>query len=266
MRLKFKLNYRGANNLPINYNYFLSSSIYELLRFGKPEFSKFLHDKGYRLNNKSYKLFTFALLFEKFTIEEGSFKLLSPSLKLIVSSPLIEDFLKTMVISSFKKQIFELSIKSEKFIFDIQQIERLPHPNFKEEMKFLMLTPMVLSTFDDSPSKNNQYYLRYFDNINLINKVFNNNLKNKFKLIKQKEYKGNGVTFEWDKSYIKNALARRKKITKKITIYSSNNKIDVIGNLAPFYLKGDPQLMEIGYEAGFGEKNSMGFGMAKAIG
>jgi CRISPR-associated endoribonuclease Cas6 len=33
--------------------------------------------------------------------------------------------------------------------------------------------------------------------------------------------------------------------------------------MAPFTLKGDTELMKIGYEAGYGEKNSMGFGMAK---
>jgi CRISPR-associated endoribonuclease Cas6 len=30
-----------------------------------------------------------------------------------------------------------------------------------------------------------------------------------------------------------------------------------------FRARGDPKLIEIGYKAGFGSKNSMGFGMVK---
>jgi len=36
--------------------------------------------------------------------------------------------------------------------------------------------------------------------------------------------------------------------------------------MAPFVVRGSPELMEMGYEAGFGEKNSMGFGMVEVVG
>ncbi|MEO0247726.1 MAG: CRISPR-associated endoribonuclease Cas6 [candidate division WOR-3 bacterium] len=32
-----------------------------------------------------------------------------------------------------------------------------------------------------------------------------------------------------------------------------------------FEAKGNPELLEIGYKAGFGAKNSMGFGMVKVV-
>ncbi|OYT33337.1 hypothetical protein B6U96_16165 [Archaeoglobales archaeon ex4484_92] len=32
-----------------------------------------------------------------------------------------------------------------------------------------------------------------------------------------------------------------------------------------FGVKGDRKLIEFGYETGFGEKNSMGFGMVKVV-
>ncbi len=266
MRLKFELRIEGDSFLPVNYNYFLSSAIYNLLQFGKPEFSKFLHDKGFRLENKSYKLFTFALQFEKFALQGDKLELLSPNATLFVSSPLIDDFLKSMVIGAFRRKSFTLKINEQEFLFDVIQIEKTPQPEFKEEMKFTMLTPMVLSTKEKDSTKNSQYYIRFSDDINLINKIFNNNLKNKFKLIKRREYDGEDLIFEWDRNYINRALSKNKRITKKISIFSGNNVIDVIGNLAPFRLRGNPELIEIGYEAGFGEKNSMGFGMVKAVG
>ncbi len=33
--------------------------------------------------------------------------------------------------------------------------------------------------------------------------------------------------------------------------------------MSPFEVAGSPELIEIGYAAGFGEKGSMGFGMVK---
>ena|GEM_PF-6212384 len=36
--------------------------------------------------------------------------------------------------------------------------------------------------------------------------------------------------------------------------------------LAPFTARGPVELLQIGYEAGFGEKGSMGFGMAEVAG
>ena len=38
---------------------------------------------------------------------------------------------------------------------------------------------------------------------------------------------------------------------------------NIIGFMAPFEVTGNPALIETGFEAGFGEKGSMGFGMVK---
>jgi CRISPR-associated endoribonuclease Cas6 len=39
--------------------------------------------------------------------------------------------------------------------------------------------------------------------------------------------------------------------------------INIRGWLAPFTVEGSKELIELGYEAGFGSRNSMGFGMAE---
>ena len=51
------------------------------------------------------------------------------------------------------------------------------------------------------------------------------------------------------------------KIIKNINFKGTN----IIGFMAPFEVTGSPELIEVGYEAGFGEKGSMGFGMVKEI-
>ena len=102
MRLRIKLKYKGQGIFPFNYNYYLSSAIYNLLNFGTPEFAKFLHDVGFKQGNKTYKLFSFALLFEKYTATKEGFELHSPYVKLLITSPIIEDFLKGILLGSFK--------------------------------------------------------------------------------------------------------------------------------------------------------------------
>ena len=49
------------------------------------------------------------------------------------------------------------------------------------------------------------------------------------------------------------------KITKKINFKNT----EIIGFMAPFEVTGNPELIEIGYEAGFGEKGSIGCGMVR---
>jgi CRISPR-associated endoribonuclease Cas6 len=39
----------------------------------------------------------------------------------------------------------------------------------------------------------------------------------------------------------------------------------VRGWLVPFRVEGSKELIELGYEAGFGKNNAMGFGMAEVI-
>ncbi|MGD8781958.1 MAG: CRISPR-associated endoribonuclease Cas6 [Ignavibacteria bacterium] len=247
-----------------NYNYQLSSSIYKLLRFGSPEFSEFLHGIGYKRNGKSYKLFSFALQFEKMAIINGLIKLIKPSAFLYVSSPLIDSFIRNFVLGSFRDNLIEIVFDNQKTIFEIREIESLPHPSFDETNYFKMLSPLVLSTMKEFNGRLMPYYLRYYDSLDEINRILNKNLINKYEAVYNKEYNGNNVSLEWDNGYIQKRTNKGKRLTKKISIAKKGERpIDIIGNEIPFRIKGNPGLIKIGYECGFGEKNSMGFGLAE---
>lgn len=261
MRLVLKLSTQSNSSLSLNYHYALSAAIYNLLRFGSPEFSEFLHDIGYQTKGKKYKLFCFALKFEHITIQYGRIKLLKPSASLYITSPLVDDFLKNFVIGSFEEQSIKLNDKSISTEFSIQQIEYVPEITYSSEMKFISLSPIVLSTRREYNGKEQQYFLRPDDH-NDINRILTQNLKNKFSALNNQEMDSGDLELNWDKEY----LQRHKRVTKKITINQNGRfPIDVIGIQAPFTLKGDPGLISIGYECGFGEKNSMGFGMAQNV-
>ena len=264
MRLKIFLKSKDYAPLSINYNYALSAAIYNLLRFGSPEFSQFLHGKGYSLNGKSYKLFTFALKLQDFRVVNQTLNFISPLAELTISSPLIEDFIKNIVIGSFKNQRLEIYADYQKTVLNIEQAEIIPEPQYSDRMYFEMASPLVLSIRKEHNGTLKPYYLRYDDDIKTINDCLNHNLMNKYQLLTNKVYTGDGVSIVWDDSYIQESVKKNKKLSKKITITKfEDNPIDIIGINISFSISGDFELIRIGYEAGFGEKNSMGFGLVR---
>lgn len=261
MRLLLHLDCDVNIALPLNYNYQLSSAIYNLLRFGSPEFSRFLHNSGFRIDGKKYKLFTFALRFDKIEVKDNYLILKSPKVTLHISSPLIDTFIKNFVIGTFENKVIDITDKDQSINFRIITAEILPELVFTNKMKFILLAPMILSTLKDYDGKMQQYYLRPEDKDD-INRVLTKNLLNKKGLLNRNQTIDGFCNLIWDEEYLK----KNKRITKKITINENGRfPIDVIGIQAPFTIEGDPELIKVGYECGFGEKNSMGFGMVNKI-
>jgi len=274
MRLKIILEYESSESaynssqsnfqikIPINYNYLFASAIYDLLRFSSPKFSTFLHDKGFSLNGKKYKLFTFAVRFKNFLVNGSDIILNSPQIELLISTPLINDFIKNFVIGSFKKSSMKINSNGYHFKFNIKYMETLPEINFQNlskensndsrcEINFIALSPIVLSTKKLFNGELKQYYLRPED-IDEINYFLTENLKNKYQILYNHESNDSLLELEWDKHYI----SKKKRITKKITINENENyPIDIIGIQAPFKIKGDPELIKVGYKCGFGMVN-----------
>ncbi len=264
MKLKLTLKIKGSRELPLNYNYPLSAAIYNLLQFGSAKFSEFLHDIGYQEKGKTYKLFSFALRFEKPPkISNNRFYLKSDIVFLIISSPLIESFIKNFVSGTFQNQVIEVVSENIKTILTVEQVETLPEPNFKNSMYFTLLSPLVLATKKESNGKLIPKYFRYYDDIHEITRVFNQNLMNKYKLIHNSEYVGELLKFQWDTEYIERRLNQNKKVTKLISALIHGNMIYIKANEIPFTLEGNRDLMKVGYECGFGSQNSLGFGLAE---
>ena len=187
-----------------------------------------------------------------------------PISSLIITSPLVEKFMQNFVSGTFQEQQIEIFDNNTKIIFLIEQIESLPPISFQNKMKFIMLSPMILSTKQIYNGKLQQYYFRYNDSMEEINRVLNINLSNKYEIIKNKKYTGAGVKIKWDEKYIKQMETKKKRLTKKVTVRKGEFlKIDLIGNQLPFEIEGDMELIKVGYECGFGEKNSLGFGLAE---
>ncbi len=266
MRLKILLQCVSKPELiPINYNYQFSAAIYLLLKFGSPEFSQFLHNRGYKLDNKSFKLFTFALKLRKYEILSNSnftgshFKLLSPFVELIISSPLVDTFIKNFVIGTFEKQIVYITHPQYITKFIIKSVELIPDPLFTNEMHFRLLNPIVLTKSIKNNGKKAPYYLRIHDD-GLVENI-KQNLLWKYKVLYGQDLQPNQFEFEFDKEYIRK---RNGVVSKLITIAEgSQYESKIKGIMCDFRIKTKPELIKVGYECGFGGKNSMGFGFVE---
>lgn len=235
-----------------------------MLKFGNPEFSRFLHDKGFKIEGKKYKLFSFALRFEKAIARKEGIELQSSAAYLYVASPLIDSFINGFIIGALGGVSIDLKIDDLDYKFIIETAESLKPPDYSEIMSFTLLSPLVISTKRSEDNSVPPYYFRYDDPIEEINRIVSNNLANKYKLIHGEYPAGGNIEIEWDKKYIARALKANRKLSRKITIKTSESEIDIVGIEAPFTAIGAPDLIRTGYECGFGEKNSMGFGMVES--
>ncbi len=130
------------------------------------------------------------------------------------------------------------------------------------------LSPVVISTKRIYNGKLLPYYFRYTDDLLEPSRILNDNLKNKYELVTGHSADDKEIQFCWDKDYIQMAESRGKRLTRKQTIKSgSKEQTDIIGNQLPFTVSGSRNLRikNTGLEAGFGEKNSMGFGLADVV-
>lgn len=263
MRILIKLKLIRSEGISLNYNYALSAAIYRLLKFGSREFSEFLHSTGYKKVGKTYKLFSFALRFLPEKINNGVAKLKNNEATIYFTTPLADSFISNLLIGALTHEEFVIYSEECTSMFKIEQFEIVPDPEFFTKMRFVCLSPLVLATKKEINGKLTQHHIEHFEDLENTNRIFNNNLKNKYELIHNAPYTGPGLSFSWDNDYIDQKLKQNQKLKRRVVVKKPGiNPVSIIANNIPFILEGDISLVKTGYEAGFGEKNSLGFGMA----
>lgn len=245
MRLKivFKTNHTA---IPINYQYHLCAFVYKRLRHEDEDFASFLHDKGF----KGFRLFTFSqLFFNNFTVKDDAIFVGEGSGCWYISS-CSEDFIRNFFSSLVEAPTLEI----EGNAFEITQIDILSQPDFKERMRFVMLSPLVVSTAVKKEEKLYHKYLLPSDPE--FQQALKLNLLKKYEAFYGEKIEAE-LSIEPDWDYIN----KRTRITKLISI----KDVKVKGTVFPFTAAGDPRLIKFGYEVGFGERNSLGFGMVEVV-
>ena len=279
-------------SLAVNYNHFLTSLIYSILKRSSKDFSTFLHDEGFRLgeSRKGFKLFTYSMLTSKTArIVKDRIHFGKGAVRWQISSP-VDDFIQHLINGVFAEgQEIRIGPEGKEVTFFIERVETQPKPEIRSTMRFTCLSPITVSkvlsssrfnrsncsndwnSWNGSNSSNGSngsnssngsngsngfhcYYLRPWDDD--LSEYIRKNLVKKYRLIHGRDIDPGDFSIRIDSDYMNK---RAGKIMKKINFKGT----DIIGFLAPFEVTGNPELIEIGYETGFGEKGSMGFGMVQ---
>jgi CRISPR-associated endoribonuclease Cas6 len=237
--------------LPMDYQYYLSAWIYKVLFNADKDFAQFLHQTGYSGSSKNFKLFNYSpLIFEQYVLwkERALFEIKGDSIKVKVSFQLGEAAEK-FIIGLFNQQIAYIGNKFNGIELRVNHIERIPDLSESEKHLYRALSPVVISVID--PSTNYAKYISPKDKD--YSKWIKNNLINKYNSIPDNANKI--VDYEMD------FVLKNEPRSKLITIKPDSEQASKIrGYLLDFELTAPHFIHNLIQSAGFGEKNSMGFG------
>jgi CRISPR-associated endoribonuclease Cas6 len=273
MRFKLTLEspFQQQNLLPLNYQYELSSWIYRTLNYGSEEFAEWLHREGYKNDYKNFKLFTFSnLIIPKYQIKGDRMQIDSRINELFVSFYPIES-LEYFVSGLFKNQQFNIGDKKTKAAFTVNNVEKLPEQEFNSTMEFKALSPILISYKNTENQKYAEY--KHPEDKN-YGDLLVKNLVEKYNAFYATETNpaspaadrtGRVEPMDPDNlDYEFTPLSKPK--SRLITIKSGTKQESKLrGYLYKFHLKAPAELIRLGYYAGFGEKNSLGFGCGEIV-
>ena len=246
--MEFKLYFQsnGPFVLPLSYHHILQGFIYKSLS-EYPEFSEFLHNRGYQRRGQSFKLFVFSLLKGHFQIS-GSKIIFDNFVEMEIRSP-VPFFCDTLVKVFEKQEFFEMAGQKIFLLhYDVLNTEI-----FEEEMDIKMLSPVCVDVGYNEGEKTKTKYLDPLDPY--FNYYLTKNFQRKFQAVTgESTHSGIFLLPPEDFNLDKNKYVTRFGGDIFITEWKGN-----------FKLKADVQSMQFLYDTGLGARNSQGFGMFQRV-
>ncbi len=256
--MRFKITLRKTDRsrlLPINYQYELSSIIYKLIDRGDSDFSKFLHDQGYLVGNRHFRLFTFSrLTFQGFKILRDSQRIDHyGEVAQFEISFLVDRAAEEFVKGVFASQEFRLADSISGIKYLVSHIEAVARPLFSATMHYRCLSPILVKEkrLDGGENYLDPNSTNYLDI--LIQNMVSKTQAILFAGIREQE----AVGFEEIYDFKVVGKIYKNGVTIK---QHTEAETKLIGYMYEFELTAPPNLHEIGYYAGFGHLGSQGFG------
>lgn len=254
MELLLKLSIRNGSYLPINYQYELSSWIYKVIERADPQYSDFLHNHGFEYGRRHFKMFTFSQLDARpYKIEDNRMRLLGKEIALTLRFA-VDASLSHFIQGLFLQQRFGLGDKNNVVDLEITSVENIAPPVFQSAMIYHCLSPICIARMRDDRTAE---YLS--PEIPGYGKLLVQNLVRKSGALIGAE---SDPIIQELPDFRFRLLNKPRKKGVHIKAHTAGHT-QVIGYLFHFELTAPVELHEIGYDAGFGEKNSMGFGCVK---
>ena len=238
MILKFVFRAEGAAlKLPKHYNRLLQAFFYKNM---DEQIATFLHDRGYELGKRKFKLFTFSKIFGKFLKKDNEFVYYKPTFRIYFASPKNE-----VSISTLRKMLLEnkdLFLGENKL--ELLNVEAVVLEEIPEEVEVKTLSPIVV--YKTEPGSKFFNYLTPHEEE--FYRLLRENLKKKFMLVYGRPFEG-----EIEIEPVKVSGRDFKKVVFKGTLIKAWEGI--------YRIKAPKEVLKLAFETGLGAKNSAGFGM-----
>jgi CRISPR-associated endoribonuclease Cas6 len=256
MRLKLTLNHRPNSTLSLNYHYALQAVIYKVLERADPVFSHWLHEQGYEASGKKFKLFTFSeLRGVPFTLDKHTQTICfrGNSLTWQVSF-CVDEGMEKFVTGLFQNQTLEVITPDGRMQLTVQNVEILTPPPFRETMRFKATMPICISeqTLTDKQPQYRAPSHEHFE------RLFFKNIENKYQA-------AFGASIPNSQPSTLKILSEPR--MKGLMTYKKelDRPIKTIGYTFDFEVSAPQEWLRVSYDAGFGIKNSGGFGFCEVL-
>jgi len=232
--------------LPIQYNHILQGFLYNNL--SDRDYRRFLHEEGYQIHNRKFKLFTFSRLEGPFKIDKHlkTITFYSP-FRLIVSSA-VDEFITDLAETLIRAEFLTLG----RNVIQVSGITVQKEPEFTDKMQVKMLSPMVAySTIEENGRRLTQYFSPWTPQFSELARA---NLRKKHQLIY-----GSAPASD---SFLIYPNGNREQEFYRIISFKGN---PVKAWAGICWLVGSPDLIKVAYDTGLGSKNSQGFGCFEVV-
>lgn len=250
--------------LPLDHHPF-QAVIYHALGEIAPDYSQALHEVGYGDSNsfKRFRLFVYSRCYlpdpkirERAAVRDGHL-LFNPGLiQWQIASPIL-DFIQALIAGLAIKQVITVGDRHASLNLEIAKIEIIEPPRFKEPMLFYTLSPITVSISEQTgEGALRKHYVRAGDE--RFGPLVRRNLIEKYRALTGGDPDDSRLQFEFDDNYI-----RKRGGVDRISKLVQFKDTKIKAYQAPFRVSGSLELIQLGWECGFGNANSQGFGMVE---
>jgi CRISPR-associated endoribonuclease Cas6 len=254
MRLKIELLAEKPVKLPIGFNEYFQALIYKYLNFDS---AAWLHNTGYRLEDKTFKFFTFSPFLEKgrFFSREKFFQF-PLKLSFYIASP-VDWILEQFAVNISKSEFVRIG---QEFPFDnrlmVSSIDVIKEERFTEpRVKVRAITPIEThSTFRTGDNRKKTHYYTPFEEE--FSQMVDDNLRRKWCALFKKE-----CPYHLTIKPLFNGNQN-----ERIFYFGVGERKTLIKGWKGHYLiEGNQRFLEFGYASGFGSRNTNGCGLVEIV-
>lgn len=243
MRCTLWLNSSEDICLPVDYNHIVQSWIYHSI---SEKLAIFLHDHGFMVGKRAFRLFCFSRLSGNYTIDHQHI-IYHDRVKLVITSPLsffLEEFVNGITLCPY--------IRLGRNTINVESIEVGQEEIAKSEILVRTLSPIIL--YSTMLRGDGRQYTVYFEPGNTdYDELLTHNLCHKYQaLMEEATVVPEGMI---------HAVPLR---GGKMNIVKYKNFI-MKGFLGKIKLSGPTELLQLGIDCGIGGKNAQGFGCVTTL-